>query len=162
MSRGTATVARATGFLALWLVLAGADTADLPAAAVAVAAATWASLRLLPPGEWHPSPVALLRLLLRLPPQAVVAGIDLAWRALDSDMELRPGVMRFRPTLPPGTARDAFCTHTGLLPGTLPAGTDKSGALLIHCVDVGLPVAAQLAAEEALFVRALVGNRGDG
>ena len=32
--------ARAAGFLVLWLVLAGADLADLPAAAVAVVAAT--------------------------------------------------------------------------------------------------------------------------
>jgi len=34
--------ARAAAFLVLWLVLAGADVADLPAAAVAVVAATWA------------------------------------------------------------------------------------------------------------------------
>ena len=40
-----AVVLRAGGFLALWLVLAGSTRRDLPAAAVAVAAATWVSLR---------------------------------------------------------------------------------------------------------------------
>ena len=50
--------ARAAGFLVLWLVLAGVEIADLPAAAVAVVAATWASLHLLPPGSSRLSPSA--------------------------------------------------------------------------------------------------------
>jgi hypothetical protein len=40
----------------------------------------------------------------------------------------------------------------------LPVGTDASGGLLIHCLDVGQPVAAQLAAEEALFVQVIGGG----
>ena len=39
-------LARAAGFLGLWLLLAGAHPGDLPAAAVAVVAAAWTSLRL--------------------------------------------------------------------------------------------------------------------
>jgi multicomponent Na+:H+ antiporter subunit E len=42
-----------------------------------------------------------------------------------------------------------------LLPGTVPSGSDERGRVLIHCLDVEQPVAAQLAAEEALFVRAI-------
>src|SRR5262249_35706163 len=77
-----AILARAGGFLALWLVLAGVDRADLPAAAVAVGGATWASLRLLPPQPWHLQPLALLGLVVRFLRQSVVAGVDVAWRAL--------------------------------------------------------------------------------
>jgi multicomponent Na+:H+ antiporter subunit E len=73
--------ARAAGFLVLWLVLAGADVADLPAAAVAVVAATWTSLRLLPPGSSRLSPSALAKLTLRFAHQSVAAGVDVAWRA---------------------------------------------------------------------------------
>ena len=40
-------------------------------------------------------------------------------------------------------------------PGTLPTGTDDHGALLIHCLDVDQPIAANLATEETLFIRAL-------
>ena len=33
--------------------------------------------------------------------------------------------------------------------------------LVYHCLDVGQPVAAQLAIDEALFIRALGGTDGD-
>jgi multicomponent Na+:H+ antiporter subunit E len=150
-----AVLARATGFFVVWLALSGADPADLPAAAVAVAAATWASLRLLPPGAWRVSAIGLARLALRFPRQSVVAGVDVAWRALHPRLPLRPGLVSFPSRLPPGTARNAFCTLTSLLPGTLPVGSDAGGALLVHCLDVGQRVVAQLQAEEALFLRAL-------
>jgi len=42
--------------------------------------------------------------------------------------------------------------------GTLPTGTDEHGALLVHCLDIGQPVAANLAAEERLFIRAVGGE----
>lgn len=42
-----------------------------------------------------------------------------------------------------------------LVPGTLPAGLDGGGAMLVHCLDVGQPVAAQLAIDEALLARAV-------
>ena len=48
---------------------------------------------------------------------------------------------------------------TSLLPGTLPCGSDASGGLAIHCLDVSQPVAAQLAAEEAVLLQALGGPR---
>jgi multicomponent Na+:H+ antiporter subunit E len=49
-----------------------------------------------------------------------------------------------------------------LLPGTVPTGADAAGRLLIHCLDVNQPVAAQLAAEEEHFARAIGSARGDG
>ncbi len=41
------------------------------------------------------------------------------------------------------------------MPGTLPTGTNEEGALLVHCLDTSEPVAANLKAEELLFMRAI-------
>ncbi|HME25141.1 MAG TPA: Na+/H+ antiporter subunit E [Acetobacteraceae bacterium] len=150
------TLVRAAGFFVLWLVLAGVDPGDLPAAAVAVAGATFVSLRLLPPSGRRLSPLGLTRLALRFPIQAVIAGVDVARRALDPRLPLRPGFVTYSPRLPAGNARDAFCALASLMPGTLPADTNADGTLLVHCLDIGQPAAEQLAVEEALFMRALV------
>jgi multicomponent Na+:H+ antiporter subunit E len=47
---------------------------------------------------------------------------------------------------------------SSLMPGTLPTGTDEQGALLVHCLDMRQPVAANLKAEEQLFMRAFGGD----
>ena len=145
---------RAIWFLCLWLVLAGADLKDLPAAAGAVAAATWASLRLLPPTASGGSPGAIAQLALRFLYESVVAGADVARRALDPRLPLRPGFVTYPIGLPPGAGRNIFATLTSLLPGTVPTGEEK-GQLVYHCLDVGQPVVAQLAAEEEALSRAL-------
>jgi multicomponent Na+:H+ antiporter subunit E len=56
----------------------------------------------------------------------------------------------------------AFCAFTSLAPGTLPVGTDANGAIVVHCLDVGQPVAAQLAADERLLAEMLGGGRDHG
>jgi multicomponent Na+:H+ antiporter subunit E len=94
--------------------------------------------------------------------QSVVAGVDVAWRALDPQLPLRPGFVLYPVALSPGPERNMFTTLMSLLPGTVPTGSDEKGRFLIHCLDVEQPVVAQLAVEEALFVRALGGNRRDG
>jgi multicomponent Na+:H+ antiporter subunit E len=162
MSNPAAAFTRATGFLVVWLVLAGFNPGDLPAAVVAVVGATWASLRLLPPGDWRPSPLGIARLALGFPLQSLTAGIDVARRALDPRLPLRPGFVTVSPRLPPGTQRDAFCAFASLLPGTLPVDTNEDGTLLVHCLDVGQPLAAQMAADEDMFARALGGWPGNG
>jgi multicomponent Na+:H+ antiporter subunit E len=145
---------RAAAFLGLWLVLSGADPGDLPAGIVATVAATWTSLQLLPPGRSRSSLAALAGLALRFARQSVVAGVDVAWRALDPRLPLRPGFVAYPVRFPPGTARNTFTTLTSLLPGTVPAG-DERGQLVYHCLDVDQPVVSQLAAEEAALARAL-------
>jgi multicomponent Na+:H+ antiporter subunit E len=154
-------VSRAVGFLALWLVLAGADPADLPAGILAIVAASWTSLRLLPPGRSQSSPVALTSLALRFFWQSAIAGVDVAWRALDPRLPLRSGFVVYPPRLAPSPALNAFCTLTSVAPGTLAAGPDDSGAVVVHCLDVNQSVVAHLAADEALFVKALGGGHDD-
>jgi multicomponent Na+:H+ antiporter subunit E len=145
---------RAIWFIALWLVIAGADPADLPAGAAAVVAATWTSLRLLPPSGVRGLPAAMVRLAPRFLYQSVIAGADVARRALDPRLPLRPGFVAYPVGFPPGTTRNVFTTLTSLLPGTVPIGTESS-ALVYHCLDVDQPVVSQLAAEEAALTRAL-------
>jgi multicomponent Na+:H+ antiporter subunit E len=158
-----AAIVRGVGFLCLWLVIFGIDPAAVLVGALTAAAATWTSLRLLPPGAARLRPLALARFALRFFGQSVVAGADVARRALDPRLPLRPGFARCPTRLAPGLARDAFCTIASLLPGTLPVGdADPSGALLVHCLDVGQDVPAQMAEEEAAFVAALGGKTGDG
>lgn len=146
---------RAAFLLAFWLMISGRDIADIPVGLAAVAAATWTSLRLLPAGESRTRPFALAALALRFMRQSVVSGLEVAWRALDPKLPLRPGFVAYPLRIPPGGTRSAFCAFSSLLPGTLPTGTDDNGVLLIHCLDVGQPVAANLAVEETLFMRAL-------
>ncbi len=150
-----AVVAAARGaiILGFWLLISGGTPADLPVGLVAVAAATWTSLRLLPAGRSRLRLAPLAALALSFLRQSVVSGMDVAWRALHP--RLRPGFVVSPLHLPPGGARCAFCALSSLLPGTLPTGTDENGALLIHCLDVDQPVAANLAAEESLFIRSL-------
>lgn len=146
---------RAPVFLALWLMLYGADPAGFVVGIGTTIAATWTSLRLLPPGQSHPSFAGLAGLVLRFFRQSIVAGVDVAWRALDPRLPLRPGFIVCPMRSPPGPMRSAFCMMSSLLPGTLPAGTDENGAIVIHCLDVGQPVAPQTTAEEEKFLQAL-------
>jgi multicomponent Na+:H+ antiporter subunit E len=156
------TIMRAVGFFVLWMMLTDGNSADLAAGAGAALAAGWASLRLLPPGRRRVRPAALAGLGLRFLSQSVVAGVDVARRALDPRLPLRPGFAVYPVSLPRGPARNMFITLMSLLPGTVPTGSDARGRLLIHCLDVAQPVAAQLAAEEALFSAAIGGVRSDG
>ena len=144
------TVVRALGFLVLWMTFTGGNRADLGAGAVAALAATGASLRLLPPGTGRLRPIALARLTLRFLRQSVVAGVDVARRALDPRLPLHPGFVVYAVGLQRGPARNMFTTMMSLLPGTVPTGP-ATGGLLVHCLDIEQPITAQLAAEEALF-----------
>lgn len=146
---------RAIGFASLWIALCGADPSALAPGALAAIAATALSLRLLPAGTARPRPLALVRLALRFLRQSVLAGADVAWRALQPNLRLRPGFVSYRARLPEGSARDAFTALTSLLPGTVPTGPDENGMLLVHCLDVDRPVLAELSEEESLLSKAM-------
>lgn len=151
---------RGAGFLAFWFVLIGGERGHLAVGVVAAAAAAWTSLLLLPPAPQRLRLAALLVLALRFLGQSVLAGWDVARRALDPRLPMRPGFVTYPVGLPPGAARNVFTTLTSLLPGTVPAG-EREEALLYHCLDTEQPVASQLAAEEAILTRALGGALRD-
>jgi multicomponent Na+:H+ antiporter subunit E len=156
-----AAIVRGAGFLALWVVLIGLDPVDLAVGAFAAAAATWTSLRLLPPEAGRVRFAVLVALLPRFLWQSVVAGVDVARRAFHPRMPLRPDFVAYPVNLPRGQARNAFETITSLLPGTVPCGDDAQ-TIVYHCLDVGQPVVEQLAADERAYGRALVPGRSHG
>jgi multicomponent Na+:H+ antiporter subunit E len=150
-----AVAARAALFLLFWLMISGWAPADLPVGLAAVAGATWVSFRLLPPKRSRLRLAWLATLAASFLRQSVVSGTDVAWRALNPSLRLRPGFVACPLRLPEGAERSAFCALSSLMPGTLPTGANDEGELLVHCLDVGQPVAANLAAEERLFIRAI-------
>lgn len=146
---------RFTLFLLLWLVLIGPGWGNLAAGVPAAVLAAWVSLRLLPQTGRGLSLSALSATLARLPGQSLIAGVDVALRALSPAMPLRTGIVAYPTRIPPGPEREAFRALMSLQPGTLPVGEDEEGAILFHCLDLHQPVMNQLAAEEARFLRIL-------
>lgn len=153
-STARATIVRGLGFLAFWTVLIRPDAGHLAVGVAAAAAATWASLRLLPPASLDLRPTALLGLALRFLRGSVTGGWDVARRALDPRLPLRPGFVVYEVGFPRGHARNAFAAFSSLLPGTVPAG-EETRALIYHCLDVEQPIVAQLHATEAALAKAL-------
>ena len=166
MAEGVSTVreaiARGASFFTLWIVLtASAKPGDLAFGAFVAAAATWASLRLLPPAAGRVRFAALAARMPRFLWQSVLAGVDVARRAFDPRMPLATGFVLHRTGLPRGPARCAFATVTSLLPGTVPTRDDAEG-IEYHCLDTSQPVAAGLADEERRYAAALDAGRHDG
>ena len=136
-------------FLVLFVALKGVSPGDLVVGAAAAAAATAASLRLMPGRTAAPVPSAALAFAGRFLWQSLAAGIDVARRAFDPKLPLATGLVTFRPSLARGTPRDLFTTVSAMMPGTLPAGDDGKDGLVIHCLDRHQPVAAAMAHDEA-------------
>lgn len=145
-------------FFALWLVLIGPAPKNWAVGLIAATAATWASISLWPPDS-RLSPTGLLRFVLRFLPQAVVAGLDVAWRAFARRIAMKPGIVTYRAGLRPGMAQGALCAVMSLQPGKLPVSCVASGEMQVHCLDSEGPITAELAADEAAFLRILPGDR---
>ena len=141
-------------FLGVWLMIASWKEEDLPVGLVASALALWISLSLLPPTVVRPHFAALAKLSLRFLSSSIIAGVDVARRALLPRLDLRPGFVAVPLTVPPGVARNAFLVYQSLQPGTSP--TSAEGEMLqVHCLDISQPIAAAIMADEALFKKAI-------
>lgn len=117
--------------------------------------ATLLSLRLLPPTGAAPRPFALLRFLWRFSFQSLGAGFDVARRAFDPRLPVRPGLLRQPTALPEGDVRVLFGAVTSQVPGTLAVGSADHDALLYHCLDRSQDAAPELARDEVLFRKVL-------
>lgn len=149
---GRAAWTRTLGLLLFWVVLMGTHPGDLAIGAVTAAAAAWVSLRVMPPLPMRLRAGAAAALVPRFAWQSARAGIDVARRALDPRLPVQPGFVSYPMGPLTAAARPVFAMLTSLLPGTVPVAEDD-GAMLYHCLDTEQPVAAQLAAEEAVLVR---------
>lgn len=146
---------RALLYFGLWIVVdQSAKPANLVFGVLATIAATWASLKLLPPRSGRVRLGALLLLLPRFLWQSLVAGVDVARRAFASRPPLQPGFVDYRVGLSRGAARNAFGLIASLMPGSVPSG-ETDDTIEFHCLDTRQPVADQLGAEERAYAKAL-------
>jgi multicomponent Na+:H+ antiporter subunit E len=153
---------RGAAFFTLWLVLMQSlKASDLTIGGCATVAATWVSLRLLPPATGSLRFGSLLLLLPHFLWQSVSAGVDVARRALAPRLSLQPGLVSCPLGFGPGLARNTFATITSLLPGTVPCD-EVDDVLVYHCLDTRQPVVEQLWEEERRLARALVAGRSHG
>jgi multicomponent Na+:H+ antiporter subunit E len=153
---------RAAMLFGIWIVIdQSAKPANVLVGLIATAAATWLSLRLLPPASGRVRVTALALLLPRFLWQSLRAGLDVALRALHPRLPLKPGFVDYPVQLPRGSARNAFELISSLLPGSVP--TDETDtAIEYHCLDVGQPVVDDLATEERAYAKALIPGRRHG
>jgi multicomponent Na+:H+ antiporter subunit E len=150
-----AIVVRALLYAGLWIVVdQSTKPGNLVVGALTVLAATWVSLKLLPPGRGRVRVGRLLALLPRFLWQSLVAGLDVARRAFSPRLDLQPGFVDYRTQLPRGTARSAFELIASLMPGSVPS-SDGPRHIEFHALDTRQPVAEQLAAEERAYAPAL-------
>jgi multicomponent Na+:H+ antiporter subunit E len=164
-------ITRWIGFLAFWMLLASPDWAgpaidsgvEMAVGVLAAAAATWTSLRLLPPTPGRLRYGALVRLALLLLWQSVVSSVAVLLQAVSLRPSIRPGYLIYPTRIGPGPAMAAFGALTSMVPGTVPVGKDSDGALVYHCLDLGQPVEDDLALAERLLTDALpIQKRGHG
>ncbi len=161
-SRWRIVLSRALCFLTLWIILMpSVNPADLACGLIATLVATHMSLRLLPPREGQLRLGALLVFAPHFLAQSLLAGIDVARRALHPRLPLQAGTVVYRTGFPPGMARNVFAIITSLLPGSLPVD-DTADGLVYHCLDVEQPIAEQMADEERRLTGALTKGERDG
>lgn len=149
---------RGIGYFGFWLLLMPSlAPADLVFGLLLSGGATWVSLRLLPV---ECGGVRVSKLLLLAPHfvyESLLAGIDVARRALDPKLPLNPGLVNCPVGFAPGFARNTFATIMSLLPGSVSLGEGADDTLLVyHCLDLDEPLVERLYAEERLFAKALV------
>jgi multicomponent Na+:H+ antiporter subunit E len=162
--RVTSVLSRAVLFALLWTALTGGAAQAWAYGAAATGIATWLSLRLYPadrPG------IRIWRAVLFLPTLLVrgfLGGLDVARRALDPRLPVRPGWV----TMPLGTRFGPAGALLGgvisILPGTLAAGP-QDGTMDVHLLHADGFDPAELEREErrilGLFDRRIAGPVAD-
>jgi multicomponent Na+:H+ antiporter subunit E len=157
-----ARLARASLLYVAWVAMAGTGPLDLVIGLPVAGLAAWASLLLVPQGDRRLSVAGLARLALRFPGQSLAAGIDVARRAFDPRLPIRPGLVICPTSLQAGLSRDAFLGLMSLQPGSLPVAERVDGTVLVHALDTAEPIAARFAAEEVSFKIATGAAEEDG
>lgn len=137
-------------FAGLWWILAEGRLDGWLLGSVAVAAASWTSIKLLPPGKQPVRLSGLIGFLRFFLWNSLRGGMQVAGMALRGRAALQPGIVELPVMLPPGGARILLINALGLMPGTLSVDLDDT-SLRLHVLDERLPVVAEARALEAVI-----------
>jgi multicomponent Na+:H+ antiporter subunit E len=152
ISMTTTIVSRCLSFALLWWILAEGRHDGWLLGAVAVFVATWASIKLLPPGDRPIGIAGLFGFLRFFLWNSVRGGMQVAALALRGRAALQPGLIEFTVMLPPGGQRILLVNTLSLMPGTL--GVEmREATMLLHVIDERLPAVAEVRALEAVIAR---------
>jgi multicomponent Na+:H+ antiporter subunit E len=116
-----ALLVRAAVLSVLWYILAEGALRGWAVAAMSIVASLLASMALLPPGQWRLRPLGVMRFIPFFLWHSFRGGLDVAYRALQPRVRIRPDFLDYPLRLPPGPGRTFFGAALGLLPGTLNA-----------------------------------------
>ena len=147
----------AVAMAGLWILLTGGVAASWVVGVPTIAIALVALHRLWPRvPRWRIDPRGALRFAGFFLRESLRGGVDVAGRVSRRRTRIAPGLLEHAWRLPPdGPWRMLFALAISLLPGTLVARMDDD-ALVVHVLDTGVPVMAELAVLEQ-HVAALFG-----
>ncbi len=118
----------------LWWVLVEGRGDSWGLGLLAVGAALWTSLWLLPPATRRLSLRGLLGYLAFFVGYSVHGGLQVSWMALRGRRSLQPAILQWKLALPPGAPRILLLNTLGLMPGTL--GVELvDDCLRVHVLD---------------------------
>lgn len=149
MHSARSAIVHAALFAALWALLTGGGAGSWIVGAPVVLAATAASHSLWPRNTGWWSPIGLVRFVFFFLRESVRGGVDVARRALDPALPIRPGLVELQTRLPPGPAEVFLVDVLSLLPGTLSVDL-RGSTLTMHLLDDRTPVQAELEVIEEL------------
>lgn len=144
-------------FAALWLLLTGAEPASLWLGVPVIVVAAWISLRLVTPVQIRP--LGLARFVPLFLFRSLVAGWDVALRALGPGPRLAPVLVDYETTLGAGLPRVFFANALSLLPGTLSADLDGP-VVRVHLLYDTPGVRGGLRSLETAVARLFAARRG--
>lgn len=152
-----ALIVRGLAFASLWWLLAEGRQDGWLLGSIAVAAATWASMKFYPPGAHGLRLAALPGFLAFFLVNSVRGGWQVALMALRGRAALQPAFLELPLNLPAGAPQVLLTNMLGLMPGTV--GVELAdNRLRLHVLHQGLPVVAEARALE-LRVAALFGGK---
>ena len=146
-----AVVTRWLALVLVWVALAGVAPLDLVVGMLAAAIGTAVSLRLVPPRAGWPRLSGLASLLLHFFTGSLVAGVDVAARALATPVRLAPSFVDHPVPFATGLERSAFRAFASLQPGALPVADRDDGRLVVHHLDARGPVLETFSREVRSF-----------
>lgn len=143
-------VGRITLLTIIWILLTGARLDGLIFGLVVVPVAVWLSLRLMPCAR----PLKYLAIVINIPSflwWSFIGGVNVAWWAFRSPLELRPAWRLVSVELT-GGSRVALGSLVSLMPGTIAAG-ESNGKMVVHVLDQSQTIANAMRRNEATILQ---------